>query len=413
MCAASCCWSTGMNARMPLTTPHRLTPNTHSRSPRGTSQSGSCEPPTPALLHSRCTPPNASTAASRRASTAAGSATSVTTGNTVAPSRASSATAELSAGSSTSAMTTRMPSAAKRRLSPSPIPLAAPVTTATRPGATTSAWAIAPPLRAGRALPEPGEPNDASAAGRRAARAGGGRLAWESSLRTGARSVMLPTVATPPPAGPTASDAVGAWSPLRIATFRALWLAQLGSMVGTWMQTVGAQWLLIDEPNAPTLVSLVQTASLLPMLLLALPAGVLADSFDRRRLLIGVQLGTVVVGTALTVATFLGDITPQVLLALTFLLGCGQAMSMPPWQALIPDIVPTEQVRAAAALGAVAMNVARAVGPALAGLLITQVDVAMVFALNTTSYAVLAFVLVRWAPSGQVSGDVPERFVPA
>ena len=184
-------------------------------------------------------------------------------------------------------------------------------------------------------------------------------------------------------------------------------------MVGTWMQTVGAQWLLIDEPNAATLVSLVQTASLLPMLLLALPAGVLADSFDRRRLLIGVQLGTVVVGTALTVATFLGDISPQVLLALTFLLGCGQAMSMPPWQALIPDIVPTEQVRAAAALGAVAMNVARAVGPALAGLLITQVDVAVVFALNTSSYAVLAFVLFRWGPSGRVSGDMPERFVPA
>src|SRR5687768_6151095 len=86
-----------------------------------------------------------------------------------------------------------------------------------------------------------------------------------------------------------------AWSPLRVAAFRALWLAQLASMIGTWMQTVGAQWLLIDEPNAPTLVSLVQTASLLPVLLLALPAGVLADSFDRTRLLVGVQLGTLVV----------------------------------------------------------------------------------------------------------------------
>ena len=83
-----------------------------------------------------------------------------------------------------------------------------------------------------------------------------------------------------------------AWSPLRIAAFRALWLAQLGSMIGTWMQTVGAQWLLVDEPNASTLVSLVQTAGLLPMLILALPAGVLADTFDRRRLLIGTQLAT-------------------------------------------------------------------------------------------------------------------------
>ena len=90
-----------------------------------------------------------------------------------------------------------------------------------------------------------------------------------------------------------------AWSPLRVATFRALWLAQLGSMIGTWMQTVGAQWLLVDEPNAATLVSLVQTAGLLPMLLLALPAGVLADTFDRRRLLIGVQLATFAVGAVL------------------------------------------------------------------------------------------------------------------
>jgi len=212
---------------------------------------------------------------------------------------------------------------------------------------------------------------------------------------------------------PVSSDATSAWSPLRIVAFRALWLAQLASMIGTWMQTVGAQWLLIDEPDAPTLVSLVQTASLLPMLLLALPAGVLADSFDRRRLLVGVQLSTLVVSGILTAATAFGEISPEVLLALTFLIGCGQAMSMPPWQALIPDVVPNEGVRAASALGAVSMNLARAVGPALAGLLITQVDVWLVFAINTTTYGVLALVVLRWGPAGQVSGDVPERFGPA
>jgi MFS family permease len=195
--------------------------------------------------------------------------------------------------------------------------------------------------------------------------------------------------------------------------FRALWLAQLASMVGTWMQTVGAQWLLIDEPDAATLVSLVQTASLSPMLLLALPAGVLADSFDRRRLLVGLQLGTLVVGGFLTVVTALGAISPPTLLALTFLIGCGQAMSMPPWQALIPDVVPTAEVRAASALGAVSMNVARAVGPALAGLLITQVDVWLVFGINSAVYGLLAVVVLRWGPAGRVSGDMPERFGPA
>jgi MFS family permease len=216
-----------------------------------------------------------------------------------------------------------------------------------------------------------------------------------------------------PGADSAASQRTSALSPLRIATFRALWLAQLGSMIGTWMQTVGAQWLLIDEPNAPTLVSLVQTASLLPMLLLALPAGVLADSLDRRRLLVAVQVCAVLVAGVLTVTTWLGDISPQVLLGLTFLLGCGQAMSMPPWQALIPDVVPRADLRAAAALGAVAMNLARAVGPALAGLLITRFDAAVVFALNTSSLVAMAVVLLLWAPLKRVSGDVPERFLPA
>jgi MFS family permease len=213
---------------------------------------------------------------------------------------------------------------------------------------------------------------------------------------------------------PSAERAAGsAWSPLRIAAFRALWLAQLGSMIGTWMQTVGAQWLLVDDPNAATLVSLVQTASLLPMLLLALPAGVLADSFDRRRLLITVQLLTFVTGVVLAGLSLARDMPPALLLTFTFLLGSGAAVSMPPWQALIPDIVPRHEVRAAAALGAVSMNLARAVGPALAGFLITQFPVGVVFAVNAASYAVMAVVLLRWGPRSRVSGDVPERFVPA
>jgi MFS family permease len=220
-------------------------------------------------------------------------------------------------------------------------------------------------------------------------------------------------VTTPSDTYSVSSYSTSAWSPLRIVAFRALWLAQLASMIGTWMQTVGAQWLLIDEPDAPTLVSLVQTASLLPMLLLALPAGVLADSLDRRRLLVGIQVSTLAVGGVLSVATAVGDITPQVLLGLTFLIGCGQAMSMPPWQALIPDVVPTEQVRAASALGAVSVNLARAVGPGIAGFLITQVDVWLVFALNAAAYGLLALVVLRWGPAGRVSGDVPERFGPA
>jgi MFS family permease/quinol monooxygenase YgiN len=204
-----------------------------------------------------------------------------------------------------------------------------------------------------------------------------------------------------------------AWTPLRIAAFRALWFAQLGSMTGTWMQTVGAQWLLVDEPNATTLVALVQTMSMLPVLLLALPSGVIADSFDRRRWLVLVQCCSFTVAVVLAVLTAFDLVSPAVLLTFTFVLGCGAALTMPAWLALIPDLVPRDQLHAAAALGSISINVARAIGPAVGGVLISLVGVPIVFGLNALSYAILAVALVVWGPAPAVSGDVPERFVPA
>jgi MFS family permease/quinol monooxygenase YgiN len=223
-------------------------------------------------------------------------------------------------------------------------------------------------------------------------------------------TVGNPPVAAGPPAAPVPVES--AWAPLRNRVFRALWLAQLGSAIGTWMQTVGAQWLLLDQPNASALVALVQTANLVPGLLLALPAGVLADAFDRRRLLIAVQLVMVVVGVLLTALTAVDRIGPALLLTFTFLLGCGTTLTLPAWQALIPDLVPRRQLAAAAALGGVTINLARAVGPAIAGVLITQLDVAFVFAVNAATYACLALVLTAWRP-GDLLGEAPERFGPA
>ena len=162
---------------------------------------------------------------------------------------------------------------------------------------------------------------------------------------------------------PGADASPSAWAPLRITAFRALWLAQLGSMVGTWMQTVGAQWLLLDEPNATTLVALVQTMSMLPVLLLALPSGVIADSFDRRRWLVFVQSCSFVVAATLAVLAVISQPSAALLLIFTFLLGCGAALATPAWLAIIPDLVPREQLPAAAALGSISINVARAVGP--------------------------------------------------
>ncbi|MFY1620474.1 MFS transporter [Micromonospora sp. WMMD736] len=204
-----------------------------------------------------------------------------------------------------------------------------------------------------------------------------------------------------------------AWAPLRGAVYRNLWLALLAANVGTWMQTVGAQWLLIHHANAATLVALVQTASLLPVLLLALPAGVLADSFDRRHLLIAVQLFLVAVAVALALLTLTDRMPPALLLTLTFAFGVGQALTLPAWSAVIPELVPQDQLRSASALGSISVNVARAIGPALAGVLISRTGVAPVFGLNALAFAVFAYALWRWRPGNARAVEVPERFTAA
>ncbi|MEH0937650.1 MFS transporter [Micromonospora psammae] len=213
--------------------------------------------------------------------------------------------------------------------------------------------------------------------------------------------------------GTTAERPVSAWVPLRTAVYRNLWLALFAANVGTWMQTVGAQWLLIDAPNASTLVALVQTASLLPVLLLALPAGTLADSFDRRHLLISVQLFLLVVAAALTLLTAAGRMPPALLLTLTFAFGVGQALTLPAWAAVVPELVPRDQLRSAAALGSISFNAARAIGPALAGVLIARTGIAPVFALNAVAFGVFALALYRWRPENARAVEVPERFTAA
>jgi MFS family permease len=206
---------------------------------------------------------------------------------------------------------------------------------------------------------------------------------------------------------------VSTWAPLRNTVFRMLWIASLASNIGTWMQTVGAQWLLVDEPGAPLLVALVQTATLLPVFLLAMPAGVLADTFDRRHLLVAVQGFQIVVGIVLAVATATGDIQPPLLLLLTFAFGAGATLTVPAWQALIQDIVPREQLHSASVLGSMNVNLARAVGPAIAGLLISWAGPAVVFALNAVTFAVFGLALYLARAATAQRADQPERFLPA
>src|SRR3954451_8914150 len=179
------------------------------------------------------------------------------------------------------------------------------------------------------------------------------------------------------------------------------------------MQTVGAQWLVIDAPNAAVLVSLVQAASTLPVMLLALPGGVLADSFDRRWLLLSVQGDVFTVGVVLAALTAAGQMPSALLLVFTFALGAAVAVQQPAWGATIPELVPRTQLRAASSVDLISVNVSRAVGPALAGVVISHLGgVPVVFALNAASVVVLVAALLAWRrPERGV--QTRERFVPA
>jgi MFS family permease/quinol monooxygenase YgiN len=200
-----------------------------------------------------------------------------------------------------------------------------------------------------------------------------------------------------------------AWGPLREPIFRALWIASVASNVGTWMQDVGESWLMISLTRSPVLVALVETAGSLPIFLLALPAGALADVVDRRPLLIITQswmLGAAALMGALTLA---GVVTPWLLLLLTFTLGLGVAMSGPAMQAIIPELAPRGELPAAVALGSVAVNIARAVGPALGGLLVAAAGSGIVFLLNAASFLGVMTVIYRWRQGPQKSLMPPEH----
>ena len=194
----------------------------------------------------------------------------------------------------------------------------------------------------------------------------------------------------------TAEARQSPWAPLRYPVFRALFIAQLASNIGTLMQSVGSAWLMGDLGASPFLIALVPTASMLPVLLVGVPAGALADILDRRRLLISGQLWMLACAAALAVMSFLDVVTPASLLALTFGLGTGAALTFPAFQAIQPDLVPAREFRQAFALGSLTFNVGRAVGPAIGGLVVAVAGPAWVFLLNAISFLAIVGVLVWW-----------------
>src|SRR6266487_5173654 len=203
------------------------------------------------------------------------------------------------------------------------------------------------------------------------------------------------------------------WSPLQQAVFRSLWIAAVASNIGTWMQSVGAAWLMTSLTPSPLLVALMQTATSLPVFLVGLPAGTLADVVDRRKLLLVTQAWMLLAALVLGLITWVGLVSAWALLALTFLLGLGAALSGPAWQAIIPDLVEREEIAPAVALDAMGINVARAVGPALGGLVVAAAGSGAGFLLNAVSFLCVLVAIYRWRRAHVPSDAPPEDMLGA
>jgi predicted MFS family arabinose efflux permease len=189
-----------------------------------------------------------------------------------------------------------------------------------------------------------------------------------------------------------------ALAPLREPLFRSLWIAAVISYTGSWMQNIATGWLMSSLTSSPVWVALVQVALSLPVFLIALPAGALADIMDRRKFLLFTQVSMVAAAGVLGILTMTEAVTPQLLLVFTFLLGVGAVMNDPAWQALTPDLVPAPKLGAAVALNSAGFNIARSVGPALGGLVVAAAGSGVAFLLNAVSFVGVILFLYRWKP---------------
>jgi len=195
-------------------------------------------------------------------------------------------------------------------------------------------------------------------------------------------------------------------SPISIPIFRRMWIATVISNFGALIQTVGAAWMMTTISGSPQMVALVQASTSLPIMLLSLWAGAMADNHDRRKLMLWAQCYVLCTSACLSLFTYLGLVTPWTLLAFTFLIGCGAAVNAPAWQASVGDMTPREMLPSAVVLNGMGINIARTVGPAIGGAIVAAVGAAGAFAANVVSCFGLIFVLARWRPS------YPERTLP-
>ncbi len=208
-----------------------------------------------------------------------------------------------------------------------------------------------------------------------------------------------------------------AWRPLRHPLFRDRWLASIASNTGSWMQDTAATWLMTSLTSSPLLIALMQTAASLPVLIFGLPAGAMADILDRRRLLVFWQAWMLAAAVLLSMLTLGGGIGPWMLLGLTLVLNIGSAMNNPAWQAIVPELVPREDLASAISLNSAGYNLARAVGPAFGGLVVAAFATVIMgagatFLINAASFAFVIAMLYRWKRRPLHTSDLPaERLV--
>ncbi len=211
----------------------------------------------------------------------------------------------------------------------------------------------------------------------------------------------------------TPQGASSLWRPLRLPTFRNLLVADVVSDIGTFMQSVGAAWLMVSLHAGPALVALTQTASSLPYFVLALPAGSAGDIFDRRKLILATEAWMTAVALLISVLAITGFMSPWLLLILTFALSAGDAFETPTWRAVLPELVPKEDLAAASALNGIEFNLARAVGPALAGIVIAAAGVAAAFVANFFSFFGVILVVAKWKRPARKRTGPPETLTGA
>ncbi|AZO81927.1 MULTISPECIES: MFS transporter [unclassified Bosea (in: a-proteobacteria)] len=203
------------------------------------------------------------------------------------------------------------------------------------------------------------------------------------------------------------------FAPLRQKVFAVLWAATITGNIGSFMRDVASAWLVTDLSGAPAAVALVQAAATLPIFLLAIPAGVLSDILDRRKFLIAIQLLLACVSLALMALASLGQLSVPALVGLTFLGGVGAALMAPTWQAIVPELVGKADLKNAVALNSLGINISRAIGPALGGLILAAFGAGFTYGADVLSYVIVIGALLWWRRPQGADDALSERFAGA